>query len=92
VTPEDVLARAADIVERGWRQDASTDGDHRRCLTMALNDATPEYAPYRAALDAVAREIGIEGSNVCMVGQWNDAPGRTQEEVVTALRNAKRWL
>jgi hypothetical protein len=102
ITPEDILRKAADLVERpgGWCQGDWTTGK-ALCLTGAIMAASlgVERLPLHAfirfgsarrmktAHQAVATEIGQ-----WTLAAWNDAPGRTAIEVATALRNAKRWL
>ena len=87
MTPEEILAEAARLVERGWCQGTYRDTDGRVCLVGALNEASGRPCTYLdEAWNAVCLEIPQGPSD------WNDTPGRTAEEVATALRNAKRWL
>jgi hypothetical protein len=80
-----VLLKAAAIVERGWCQGAAVDIDGSRCLVGAFCLASDG-----AALDvscAASRALErVIGTVYC--SQWNDAPERTQAEVVAALRHA----
>lgn len=85
----DVLNGAADLIERdGWVQGAYKQGS-RRCARQALGDAanlsfpSAQWAAYHAAGDTLA-----EGLEEQSVWAWNDAPGRTQAEVVAALQIA----
>ena len=61
------------------------------CLGRALGVASGEgWENMRVgaeAFRAVMREVGQDN-----IIAWNDAPGRIKEEVVSALRNSKRWL
>lgn len=83
--PRDVCARAADLVERGWMQ-----GDYwnahgtRCCLVGALDEAAKDDRVFDEACRLVRTIIGSE------LDAWNDTPGRTQAEVVAALRQAAR--
>ena len=96
MTPEEILAKAADLIEeRGWCQGVGITGTGQRCLGRALWDATglpidaqcPAVPAWRDAEAALTKEL--DPLDIIL---YNDAPGRTKEEVVTALRNAKRWL
>ncbi len=85
-----ILAAAADLVEEAWAQGEAVVTRAANCAGIALNrasmgacDVEPRIEAYRALI----REIGTDN-----IVTWNDAPGRCQAEVVTALRNAKRWL
>jgi hypothetical protein len=95
LTAEEILTTAADIVERGWRQDAEST-DHRRCAVIAMLDAAGVNVPaFEEAVDALAKELGVcvgGFGDPVDIGDWNDQPGRAVEEVATALRSAKRFL
>ena len=96
MTPEEILSGAADLIEaKGWCQGMAVDEVGGVCMGRAIFDAAGMHervwvwdasVPIQQAIDAVAQEIGDSPA------PWNDAPGRTKEEVVTALRNSKRWL
>jgi len=87
-TIAEVLEKAADLLEPEgrWTQHAygRWNGSGYSCWCMF------------GAIDAIASDykIGAQCNNVVdrVVGQglvdWNDAPGRTQPEVVAALRRA----
>lgn len=85
-TIADILERAAARVEKGWTQQGMEDRAGNVCALKAIDLAmggrcsisTPAY-------DAFCEFIGRAG-----IGIWNDAPGRTQQEVVAALREAAR--
>lgn len=98
-SPEDVvavLARAADRLERGWCQGVvATWNDREVCVMGALMlecGLDPRGVCgnplFSNAFLAVTMELGLSIPLVT----WNDAPGRTKEEVVTLVRNAKRQL
>ena len=90
----DVLNGAADLIlEDGWCQGQYRNGAGGRCLTRALADAldlplnglaiwrnNPLYLGAEAALRNVTGRY--------LLTAWNDAPRRTQAEVVAALRAA----
>lgn len=93
-----VLNKAASLVEQGWTQgdwavDSAghpVDVHNREACAWCLNAAVvrardtarhiPEWGPIQRA---VTQAIGSS-----MWARWNDAPGRTQAEVVAALRQA----
>lgn len=91
-----VLAKAAEVVEAGWYQGeltVETPEGQLRCVLGAVCEARHELrgagviasiCDANEALDllaAVADEAGFGG-----VTTWNDAPGRTAEEVAAVLR------
>lgn len=76
----EVLEAAAIIVERdGWCQFRMCDQDGGHCALAAIIRADV----YRCGATAFMRTI-LGGSLM----EWNDAPERTKEEVVAALRAA----
>ncbi len=78
-----VLLDAADLIERdGWCQLASMDNEGRRCVGQAFCDTGTDYD---AACDALVGALTAEGFDGDEIA-WNDAPGRTQAEVVAKLR------
>jgi hypothetical protein len=93
----DILDRAADIVAKGWAQAA-----YARTRTGRKIGATCRAATCWCAVGAIKKAAGIEdvlapqvwdaarlpfGSPNALT-EWNDAPGRTQSEVVAKLREA----
>ena len=93
---EEILARAAELVEEQWGQGDSSQifpsGGHcaNSAMVFASERGSATESTERAALSALKNELGVfwtEG-----IWRWNDAPGRTKEEVAAALRNAKRFL
>jgi hypothetical protein len=86
------------IRSRGWWQGPSTvpgnseDGgqtgaDGSLCLASSVVDAVDgDPAPYLSFLRRVLNLAEIEGN----LADWNDAPGRTLEEVERALLSAGR--
>jgi hypothetical protein len=104
-TVHKVLLEAADLIEqRGWTQGTFQGSDGRLCAHGAIHMAVfdkPDYfgehdAPLVLAVWCRLRNYllakGVEPDLVrrgCM--SWNDAPGRTKEEVVQAMRDAAVW-
>ena len=86
MTPEEILSEAARLVEKGWCQGRLRSG-LGVCAVGAILDAGRSDNGLNVAVSALVQEIGTPD-----IGRWNDTPGRTKEEVATALRNAKRWL
>ena len=89
-----VLERAAEIVERGWRQGANARDDDDWPVP-AYSKAARSWSAYGAIssvvgryADALAAEIAVEAVVNCNIRPWNNHPDRTQSEVVTALRDA----
>lgn len=98
----DILESAALTLERdGWCQDNLT-LDGKKCARGALCDAIglteaqsgPVWAHLRRALThaelALARHLTAEGGRnegpIVDIPGWNDTPGRTAEDVITAMR------
>lgn len=103
MTAGQILAAAADHIERyGWRQDSLTLSDKARCAVTALGEVSwgrDMVEARRKAGLALAIEISTEREREHLgylpnfiIAAWNDRPHRTKEEVVAALRNAKRHL
>ena len=100
----EMLARAGELVEeRGFQQGAVTVVD-QECVATALEHSFEEkdysIVDFNYAREALSRVLGVErepppqgdllavpywGS---LLMEWNDAPGRTEEEVVDAFRDA----
>lgn len=87
-SPAAILAEAALHIEaRGWCQGELKDAGGRICVLKALNNACRRRSPhtFREAISELARRIGgnLDGSSIA---DWNDARGRTKEEVLSVLR------
>lgn len=86
-TVADVLERAADLIEPegAWIQGVfqSEDGCSH-CLHSAVMEQADDFLKMKAATQALGFNYSEE------VWVWNDAPGRTQAEVVAKLREAAR--
>lgn len=89
LTTSEILERAAELIEPDdvWQQQPD-DGHH--CAASAIGFASGnikwsewDYTGYQIAYSHFARHVGTKS-----VANWNDAPGRTQSEVVQALRDA----
>jgi predicted Abi (CAAX) family protease len=89
VTPAQVLNAAADLIEPegAWKQHG---GNLRTCWC-----AGEAIAHVTVDLDLLDRWVAIGAANNCLglltrqeTIPWNDVPGRTQSEVVAALRKA----
>ncbi len=90
-----VLSEAADLIERdGWCQETYEDYRGRRCMDGALiavmGDTHVKLNDVEAALSAhlpQVTSIHVAAPHAwAPVIAWNDAEGRTQEEVVAKLR------
>jgi hypothetical protein len=84
-TVRDVLHRAADLLEEfGWCQGrAGSKADGAMCAGGAVIEAVADFRN--------GPNFWTTWSRFCEKYRgtsWNDAPGRTKEEVVTALREA----
>lgn len=98
MTPREVLLKAAALVERGWCQGHYALDDHGNpalveddascfCAEGAIIAAgrTDSGSDFMETVRVLGRAIGVHESKIIA---WNDAPGRTQAEVVAALRAA----
>lgn len=102
----EVLDGAADVIERdGWCQNDLTSDDGRHCLMGAIGAhlgtlsesgwwnllAFDEVeSKITAARDAAALAAQIDVGPGMNVANWNDAPERTEQEVLDALRLAAK--
>lgn len=98
MSPQDVLRQAADLIERtGWCQGVYA-RDARGVITDFISDAAVEFCalgaifhcePEGYAADVSAPEqLLVNRIGTRTVGEWNDAPGRTKDEVIATLRKA----
>lgn len=101
VTEADVLHRAADLLEEfGWCQgDDAKDADGRSLIDPTSPRAVSFCVggAYTRACDDLGRDTHalsimhlkeVLGVSELFVYLWNDRPGRTKQEVVSALRSA----
>ena len=74
-----ILSDAADLIERhGWCQKVWSI-DERRCVFQAIRDVSgPSFG---AAIEFFKRRLDVLNAVA-----WNDAPERTKEQVIAALR------
>jgi hypothetical protein len=83
--PALILTRAAHLIETAWTQDVACDLRGGVCLEYAVflvgHRAGLTTAAIDEILDAIAQRLGMPARI------WNDAPGRTQVQVVTLLRS-----
>ena len=82
----DILDKAADLIEpEGAWSGFVCDGPN--CAATAIDDVAQTYRASRPALVYFAKFLG--SSNILGgIWKWNDAPERTQAEVVAKLREA----
>lgn len=78
------VLEAADLIERdGWFSLREPTGNRKHnCILTALNRRVPEsdLELFNDAVDALRNYLNST------ISEWNDAPGRTKEQVVTMLR------
>jgi hypothetical protein len=85
-TAKDLLAIADKIDELGWCQNKCVASDGKVCilgaaLSLGFNTYRPQDRNYtHPAILAIQEYVDIAFWN------WNDEPGRTQQEVTTMLR------
>jgi hypothetical protein len=94
-TTAQILNAAADLIERGWiLQPEAVDADGRKVfpthadaiawsVTGAITRAAPDPDSVFRAVAALSRSLRIDG-----IEEWQTRLGRTQAEVVAALRAA----
>ncbi len=88
---QEVLFDAADLLERrGWCQKHLVDIKGRRCIIGAMTDVWNVCKHWDMSVVAQAQNKLTE--IVGPVVEWNDAEGRTKEEVVGILRYAAALL
>jgi hypothetical protein len=88
----DVLRAAAQLIrDRGWTQ-AGGDLRNRECAFTAIHAADLEHRLDGRAFIFMRdrlRSLGWQpGRHTASIIEWNDAPGRTAEEVLEALEQA----
>lgn len=87
VTTRDVLHRAADLLEEfGWCQlDDGSKASGSMCLIGSVRAAAGDLG-FNEAL--ALRSVYASPAIPSLPMHWNDAPGRTREEVIARLREA----
>ena len=85
-----VLLEAAEIVRRGWCQGALVTSGGKYCVLGALNVVTcgDVYSLQYSSENLAARKRLRESLGIVWLHTWNNAPGRTAEEVAEALERA----
>lgn len=88
MTPREVLLAAADYLEaNGWIQSGAYHPGGPACVINAFLAVEPDDLDSRAgAHELFIAHVGARRG----IDEWNDAPGRTRDEVVRALREAAR--
>ncbi|MDR3582511.1 MAG: hypothetical protein P4L67_04530 [Candidatus Pacebacteria bacterium] len=82
-TRETILA-AANLIRQGWAQKVGhkyVDGKHYYCMLAALAKFEPPH-DFSAAFEVSKY---LNGRGHCGITAYNDAPGRTQAEVIALL-------
>lgn len=85
-----VLLEARRLVEEGWCQGAYEDATGRVCLQRALYlgllASDSRLTPGMTAFDRVVKLLPLPSpGRPRQIQDWNDAPGRTQTEVLELL-------
>ena len=96
MTPRDVLAAAADLIdERGWHQGDYLGPAGEVCCLGAIRIASSPaqhlfVSDHLTAAKLLSTRLGLPAPDAVAAGKqivaWNDAPDRTQAEVTAALR------
>lgn len=89
MTPAQVLNDAATYLEtHGWRQHDVGEHGSPCCVLGAIAEAAGQGDTSNMHYLAASRALHeVVGGNTSVIA-WNDAPGRTVEEVTAALRSA----
>lgn len=93
MTPEEICLKAAEIIERnGWNQGSFVSDDGSVCIAGAARMASwgSVYTKNDRNLAAYfeARRLIREVIQEPDVVEWNDAPQRSKEDVILALKQA----
>jgi len=89
-----VLTEARKLIAQGWTQ-----GEYKRvvngvecwCILGAMGQAASDYKPNGLAFAALFHALRADDfylSSSSNLTEWNDAPGRTQEEVLALIDRA----
>lgn len=81
-TAEGLRAAGELLRTKGWCQQVSQDRDGRHCAIGAIMAVFNRYEQRHA----IAALSGIVGCS--LISEWNDAPERTEAEVVAAFERA----
>ncbi len=96
LTASDVLDAAADYIEEhGWVQGQYANLDGAVCVSGAIcailtGDPCGYKTGFKSPFRPSPEKIFLECNQIYTesIGDWNDAPGRTKEDVVSGLRLA----
>ena len=81
------LDRIADYIEeKGWCQNAWNDGA-AVCLVTGMNHFIFDEAEWFIVWDLLRDRIALGPDGYAALTEWNDAPGRTKQDVLNLLRN-----
>jgi len=88
-----ILFKAAKRIERlGWKQGAYGTEDGPCCIAGATIHVARELENHECGMAARRRLEAHLGLALFGLPAWNDTPGRTQAEVIAALRGAAEEL
>jgi len=86
MTTREIRALAARLIERdGWCTETFAEKDGSRCIAGAILAASADRTEYSQTAEEIERELGCG-----TLMQWNEAPGRTVEDVLAALGGEAR--
>lgn len=94
--PSEIIREARNqLFERGWTQREAESSDGRVCIMGAVNFAV--YGRSHCPMDYDAEKEGLRNRVADLlsptgaaVAHWNDAPGRTFDEVIEHLDKAEK--
>lgn len=84
-----LLAAAEYIRQHGWCQNQVETHDGRVCTVGAMGKVTIHKREMDCSA-AAKRFVDFNKIEPGFIGRWNDAPGRTKEEVIAALEAAAK--
>jgi hypothetical protein len=88
------LAEARKLIAQGWTQGEFkrvVDGVECWCISGAIDKAASDYKPNGLAFAALFHALRADDfylSSSTNLIEWNDTPGRTQEEVLALIDRA----
>lgn len=82
----DLLAAADYIREHGWCQYEWVDAHGRVCIMSAISKVSDNF---NISHKALCQHLGVS-QHRCEAVDWNNAPGRTIDEVLSALESAAK--
>jgi hypothetical protein len=101
MTPADILEQGAELIEtHGWTQQESIAKDednkiigvclHGACYVVAKLDV--DYATNIRVFNQAIEAVRISLGSIDLPYRWNDAPGRTAEEVIEKMKQVAKDL